>query len=413
MKTTRRILSVFCVLYLSFINGYSATEQIFFDDFESAKGWVRNPYGTDNATTGLWERDDPEGSYYGGAMQLNATISGTKCLVTNRLAGYYPGDYDVDNGNTTVRSPAIQLPADGNLTLSMYYNFAHYSNATSADYFRVKIIGNTTVQVFEVLGSATVSAGMWKYFTVNISSFKGQSIYILIEAADYAEASLVEAAIEDVLIENEIVPPGERDSLVVRGKIMLHPYNNDTARAVQLYGNYQTEPEDHISFEIQVPPTLNPMAQRYTFDDLAFRTTADITTTADMDCSTLQCGNVTSSGDIQCLSVTAQNSINCRSFNAGEMKIDGDIWARKVTVTLSPFPDYVFTKEYSLMPLPELEKFIQTNGHLPGIPQESEVLEKGVDIGQLQGKLLEKIEEMTLRIIEMNKEIEYLKKNQK
>lgn len=78
---------------------------------------------------------------------------------------------------------------------------------------------------------------------------------------------------------------------------------------------------------------------------------------------------------------------------AHEIKVEGPIW-----------PDYVFAKSYSLPDLFETEKYIQENQHLPGIPSALEVKDNGIDLGEMNAKLLEKIEELTLHLIEMKKE---------
>jgi len=70
-------------------------------------------------------------------------------------------------------------------------------------------------------------------------------------------------------------------------------------------------------------------------------------------------------------------------------------------------PDYVFEDGYELMPLPELEAYIENNRHLPGIPAKEELAQ--VDIVSQQQKLLEKIEELTLYTIEQEKHINELK----
>jgi len=113
MKTQTNISIACIILFIATMNLFSATELVFFDDFETSKGWVRNAYGTDNDTYGLWDRDNPEGTYYGATIQLGTSVSGTRCLATGHLAGSSPGDYDIDNGKTSVLSPAIVLPADG------------------------------------------------------------------------------------------------------------------------------------------------------------------------------------------------------------------------------------------------------------------------------------------------------------
>ncbi|MBN1484224.1 MAG: hypothetical protein JXA37_05835, partial [Chloroflexia bacterium] len=170
------------------------------DDFETERGWIRDPYGSDTATLGLWERGDPEATYSNGPKQLGATVSGVKDLVTGRLAGSGAGDYDVDGGVTSIRSPDIPLPAGAALVLSFRYYLAHAENSSVDDYLRVKVVGSSTTTVFEELGAAENDDGMWALKNVSLDAFGGQTVYLLIEAADEAGASLVEAAIEDVLI---------------------------------------------------------------------------------------------------------------------------------------------------------------------------------------------------------------------
>ena len=71
--------------------------------------------------------------------------------------------------------------------------------------------------------------------------------------------------------------------------------------------------------------------------------------------------------------------------------------------------DFVFAKGYKLPSLDSLEKFIISNGHLPTIPCREEVLNNGIDLVDIQIKLLQKIEELTLYIIKLNKKMEELK----
>lgn len=75
--------------------------------------------------------------------------------------------------------------------------------------------------------------------------------------------------------------------------------------------------------------------------------------------------------------------------------------------------DRVFEKNYYLMPLKDVEKFIAQNNHLPNVPSASEVVEKGVAMDEMVSKLLEKVEELTLYTIKQQKEIDALKKELK
>jgi hypothetical protein len=173
---------------------------VFNDTFETSTGWTVNPLATDTATTGAWERGDPETTTSSGTKQLGTTVSGVNDLVTGRLAGAAAGDFDIDGGVTTIQSPAITLPSTGVLTLSFSYYLAHGSNSSSADFFRVKVVGSTTSTVFEKLGAAVDVDGAWSAQSVNISSFAGQTVRIRIEAADASTASLVEAGVDDVKV---------------------------------------------------------------------------------------------------------------------------------------------------------------------------------------------------------------------
>ena len=177
---------------------------VFFDNFETSLGWVTNPSGTDTATTGQWERGNPEATTSNGAKQLGTTVSGVNDLVTGRLAGASAGVNDVDGGVTSIRSPLITLPATGTLTLSFSSYLAHGANATSADFLRVRIVsGTTTTTVFQRLGAAVNVDGAFASTSVSLNAFAGQTVRILIEAADAGTASLVEAAVDDVRVTSQ------------------------------------------------------------------------------------------------------------------------------------------------------------------------------------------------------------------
>lgn len=100
--------------------------------------------------------------------------------------------------------------------------------------------------------------------------------------------------------------------------------------------------------------------------------------------------------------------INTAAHPDYSLAVNGKIKAKEVNVTLTgyqPLPDYVFEEDYALMPLDELEKYVTENKHLPGVPSKAEVEQHGIALTQMQYKLLEKIEELTLYIIEENKKL--------
>ena len=88
---------------------------------------------------------------------------------------------------------------------------------------------------------------------------------------------------------------------------------------------------------------------------------------------------------------------------------DGEVLATEITVQVPIFPDFVFEKDYDLPSLKEVEAYIAANGHLEDIPSAEEALEKGVQLGEMNTKLLQKIEELTLYAIQQQKAIDALK----
>ncbi|MBS7256723.1 hypothetical protein [Flavobacterium branchiicola] len=89
-----------------------------------------------------------------------------------------------------------------------------------------------------------------------------------------------------------------------------------------------------------------------------------------------------------------------------KLDVNGTIRSKEVKVTLDNWSDFVFKKEYNLPTLEQVEKHITEKGHLENIPSEEEVLKNGINLGEINAKLLQKIEELTLYMIEMKKENE-------
>jgi hypothetical protein len=92
-----------------------------------------------------------------------------------------------------------------------------------------------------------------------------------------------------------------------------------------------------------------------------------------------------------------------------KLSVNGNIRTKEVVVE-SGWADYVFDKNYRLRSLDEVELFIQQHKHLPNIPSAKEIETNGLHLGDVQKRMMEKIEELTLYVIELKKEIEVLKK---
>jgi hypothetical protein len=107
---------------------------------------------------------------------------------------------------------------------------------------------------------------------------------------------------------------------------------------------------------------------------------------------------------------TAQLGINCLPRPGYHLSVNGLVKAKEIVVELTDWADYVFDKKYKLPTLSEVEKFIELNKHLPGIPSAQEIQTNGLKVGDMQTKMMQKIEELTLYVIEQDKKIEELKK---
>ena len=99
----------------------------------------------------------------------------------------------------------------------------------------------------------------------------------------------------------------------------------------------------------------------------------------------------------------------------GKLIVDGDVESKKVKVSTTPgtVPDYVFAEDYQKKSLTEVENYIKANSHLPNIPSAKTVEAEGQNLGTMQLKLLEKIEELTLYIIAQEKKDQVLEAQNK
>ncbi len=118
------------------------------------------------------------------------------------------------------------------------------------------------------------------------------------------------------------------------------------------------------------------------------------------------------SGDLMTFNANGSVCIGTTTPATGYMlNVYGKIIGEEVRVQLkAAWPDYVFDHNYKKLSLPELEKYVAQNKHLPNIPSAAEVEKDGQLLGDVQRKMLEKIEELSLYIIEQNKKIEALEK---
>lgn len=96
-----------------------------------------------------------------------------------------------------------------------------------------------------------------------------------------------------------------------------------------------------------------------------------------------------------------------------KLAVNGGILAKSIRVSINPiyWPDYVFGEDYGLMDIRELESYVNVHKHLPGVPSAEEVERQGdIDLGEMNTLLLEKVEELTRYVIDLQKQIDEMKK---
>lgn len=111
------------------------------------------------------------------------------------------------------------------------------------------------------------------------------------------------------------------------------------------------------------------------------------------------------------ISIGGRANLTCSDCSEYSLFVKNGIRAEKVKVDIASangWADYVFVKGYKLNSLEEVEKHILEKGHLPNVPTAKEVVENGINVAEMDAKLLEKIEELTLYSIEQNKRIKKL-----
>jgi len=101
---------------------------------------------------------------------------------------------------------------------------------------------------------------------------------------------------------------------------------------------------------------------------------------------------------------------SCSAIPSKSFLVNGSVYAKAFKLKTIAWADYVFKDDYNLRPLSEVEEHIKRKGHLPGVMSEKDALADDIDVGDVQVKLLEKIEELTLYLIEQDKRIKELEK---
>jgi acetyltransferase-like isoleucine patch superfamily enzyme len=197
------------------------------------------------------------------------------------------------------------------------------------------------------------------------------------------------------------------DAVTTAGAIGLHANTTNTnGPAIELFGN-STDPNPG-----QIQFTANgTAANTIGFNFLTYGTDADLPTCTTSPCAVSRM-RIYKNGKVAIGSM----GMNVATSYGYKLYVEDGILTERVKVALTTtgeWADFVFNKNYHLKPLAEVKTYIQENKHLPEVPSAEDIVKDGIDLAKMDAKLLQKIEELTLYIIDQQKEIDDLKKELK
>lgn len=299
------------------------------------------------------------------ALSLRWTTPPAPCTAYPGPTGTPPHAFQLYSAAATIGAPEVPtfiVNADGNTGIGREPSATHRFSVTGATLMggSATVEGNLTVNTTAVVGSNATFRG-------NISMVRPVDNAVrLIQGYSASQGVFISAN------------TGSGDG-----------------PAIELYGkDYDAFPErkGHISFS-----SYGSTGQGISFNNYDPATSSWRRTMTVTNDNRVYIGNYKPSG----------------SYADYKLGVDGSIICKKAVVQNTSWADFVFQPDYRLPQLSEVESFIKDNGHLPGIPTEAEVLQNGVDVGEMNKLLLQKIEELTLYVIQLKKETEALKAKNK
>ena len=183
---------------------YFQVDDEFVDEMEIATAWSLGTGGDDTASTGNWERADPQGTSYGGTPlqpEDDHTPAGTDCWVTGAAAGSGAGSFDVDGGITTLYSPRFDLVGASDVSFSYWRYYSNNLGNNTDDTWIVQLTNDDGANWVDV-ENMTTSPNAWEQIVVNLVDFFADPGLIQLRyiASDLGQGSLVEALVDDFIL---------------------------------------------------------------------------------------------------------------------------------------------------------------------------------------------------------------------
>ena len=343
------------------------------------------------------------------ANQTNSYVLGNnaKAFGANNLAlGFYienrqNGAIIIGSGEN-VNSPLITTVPG--ITMGMGSSQPTLFISKALGYGTGKVgIGN----VFAPEAKLHIRSDQYEDAGVFLDPFENQKSYIRLSDANH-ELSVNENGIMKLLALNNIFQLESKNASIINGEFTLGAPNDSklklmTTNFPAFYVNASRSGNAYACYE-----QGTSFAIEFNNDAMLFRTA--------FTAGNSRLDEITNWRDPLCLKTNGSIVMNGKvgintenTTNGFALAVDGGIISTEVYVmTVENWPDFVFSKEYELMSLSDLKQYINTNHHLPDLPSEQEVQEKGFEISDMQAQLLQKIEELTLYILQQEERISQL-----
>jgi len=176
------------------------------------------------------------------------------------------------------------------------------------------------------------------------------------------------------------------------GRLVLRAYQNPNGVNTDFY--IVPNSNDYTSFAVTA----------YTFGFVQTPQFITITTQSTAPTGTDITGSITIT-PVMITDASGNIGIGTPNSHSDKLAVNGTIHAKQINVDLANWADYVFDKDYKLTPISDVKTYINQNHHLPDLPTAAEVEKDGLNLGEINKLLTKKVEELTLYLIDKDKEI--------